>query len=105
MGVLVSVKTRPESRARALELLQAGPPFDPSATCITQHDVFLLDDQVLFLCETDERLETEESPMDAWRWAESWRDLVVEVENADHVYSWTRPTAAEPVSSRLGLGF
>ena len=53
--VLVSVKTKPEARERVAELLKEGPPFDPYSTSITRHDVFVLDDQVLFLFETDDR--------------------------------------------------
>jgi hypothetical protein len=104
--VLVSVKTKPEHRERVAELLKQGPPFDPFATSITRHDVFVLDDQVLFLFETDDCVEGEESLADAWRWAESWRDLVVEVRDADQVFSWTRPDSPEiPVPPHLGLGY
>jgi hypothetical protein len=105
MDVLVSIKTKPECRGRVAELLKDGPPFDPFTTSITRHDVFVLDDQVLFLFETDDRLEAEDSPMDAWRWAEPWRDLVLEVRSAELVFSWSRPKSLEHVASRLGLGY
>ena len=103
--VLVSVKTRPEAREQVEELLKNGPPFDPFATSITRHDVFVLDDQVLFLFETDDQLEGEDSLEDAWRWAETWRDLVVEVRDAEEIYSWTPPASGGPVVWGAGLGF
>jgi hypothetical protein len=104
--VLVSVKTKPEARERVVELLKQGPPFDPFATPITRHDVFVLDDQVLFLFETDDRLESEDSLSDGWRWAESWRDLVLEVRDAEQVFSWTRPDRSGVSGpARLGLGY
>jgi hypothetical protein len=100
--VLISIKTKPECRERVAELLKEGPPFDPIPTPITRHDVFVLDDEVLFLFETDDRLEAEDSLLDAWRWAESWRDLAVGVRSAEQVFSWIRPAASEPVASHLG---
>jgi hypothetical protein len=103
--VLVSVKTKPEARDRVAELLRNGPPFDPQSTSITRHDVYVLDDQVLFLFETDDRPEGDESLADAWRWAESWRDLVVEVRDAEQIFSWTRPETLGPAESALGLGY
>ena len=103
--VLVSVRTKPEARERVAELLKDGPPFDPSSTSITRHDVFVLDDQVLFLFETDDRLEGNESLADAWRWAETWRDLVVEVRDAEQIFSWTRPESLGSAESALGLGY
>jgi hypothetical protein len=72
---------------------------------ITGHDVFVLDDQVLFLFETDDRLEGEDSLSDGWRWAESWRDLVLEVRDTEQVFSWTRPDSSVPVPAHLGLGY
>jgi hypothetical protein len=104
--VLVSVRTEPGSRERVAELLKEGPPFDPFATSITRHDVFVLDDQVLFLFETDDRLEGADSFADAWRWAEPWRDLVLEARDAEQVFSWTRPDGAGARSpAHLGLGY
>jgi hypothetical protein len=104
--VLVSVKTKPECRERVAELLKQGPPFDPFATSITRHDVFQLDDQVLFLFETEDGLEGNDSLSEAWRWAESWRDLVVEVRDAEQVFSWTRPEKSDvPGPSHPGLGY
>ena len=104
--VLVSVKTKPEHWERVAELLKEGPPFDPFATSITRHDVFLLDDQVLFLFETDDHLEGGDSLADAWRWAESWRELASEVRDAEQVFSGTRPAGSDvPVPAHLGLGY
>jgi hypothetical protein len=104
--VLVSVRTKPGSRERVAKLLKEGPPFDPLATSITRHDVFVLDDQVLFLFEADDRLEGDDSLADAWQWSESWRDLVLEVRDAEQLFSWTRPESIDvPTPSHLGLGY
>ena len=104
--VLVSVKTKPEARKRVAELLEEGPPFDPFPTPITRHDVFVLDDQVLFLFESDDRLDREDSLADGWQWAESWRDLVSEMRDAEQVFSWTRPDdSGVRLPAHLGLGY
>lgn len=104
--ILVAMKLRPGCREQALELLRGGPPFDPAGTGLALHEVFLLEDEALFLFATHagEDLERLVEP-DFWRSAAAWRELVSGgVRLAEPVYSWHREDAGAHHVGHLGLG-
>jgi hypothetical protein len=103
--LLISVRTKPEARGRLAELLREGTPFDPFATSVTRHDVFVLDNQVLFSFEVDDGVESDDAFAGAWRWAEAWSEVVVEVRNAEWVFTWARPASPARSVSGVGLGY
>jgi hypothetical protein len=47
----VIAKLKPESEARAVELIEQGPPFSPREIGFTRHSVYLAGDEVVFLFE------------------------------------------------------
>lgn len=90
---LVTVPLRNGSAARARELVAHGPPFDPAAVGLTRHEVFVSNDQALFLLEgphieaTVERLLHDFA---VWRRAVTWRScLAGRPTLARPAYSWT----------------
>jgi hypothetical protein len=101
--LLVSIRLRPGVREAALELLRAGPPFALTGTAIAGHDVFIVDDEVLFLFETDEHGDPGEQATQLADAAMAWRDLVLDIRVADRVYSWARAMVASPTHVGLGL--
>jgi hypothetical protein len=101
--LLVSVRLRPGMRKAALELLRAGPPFELADTAIVGHDVFVVDDEVLFLFETDEHGAQREEATRLWDAVTAWRDLVLEIRVAERVYRWGRTEAVPPTHPGLGL--
>ena len=89
--LLFTVELKPGSREAALELLRAGPPFDPEETALTAHDAFLLDDQAVFFFETDDLEALAEQVRGFWESGAAWRELMTgNVRVAEHVYTWTR---------------
>ena len=104
--ILVALKLRPGSRERAHELLRAGPPFDPSRSALALLDVFLLEDEALFLFQTDGADDLVELVKpNFWQAAAGWRELMSGgVSLAEHVYSWARqPRASRELHPGLGL--
>jgi len=105
--ILVALELKPGCRDAAQQLLRAGPPFDPSGTALRLHDVFLLEDEALFLFDTDDRddLERLAEPR-FWQAAAAWAELMAgRVRLADHAYSWTRDDTSPKEESHPGLGF
>jgi len=104
--LLVVAPLKPGARQAARELLRSGPPFSLDETPLLLHDVFLLDDQALFLFGSVDGAEMEEPPMpDLWAATGEWRELIAgEVRLAERAYSWSRGehAAREP---HVGLGF
>jgi hypothetical protein len=101
--LLVSIRLRPGMREATLELLRAGPPFELADTAIVGHDVFLVDDEVLFLFETDEHGAQGEGATRLWDAVAAWRDLVLEIRVAERAYHWGRNGAVPPAHVGLGL--
>lgn len=50
----VVVRLKPDSEARAAELLEAGPPFDPEAVGLERHAVYLSHSELVFVFEGPE---------------------------------------------------
>jgi hypothetical protein len=91
---------------RVRELTAGGPPFDPSRTPLTRHQLLLTDEEAIFVFETaDERgLDALLAEIDLGAAASAWRDLIAGPPRlAEIAYSWERP---EPtLAPVVGLGF
>jgi hypothetical protein len=85
------VPLRPGAKAEAEALLGKGPPFDPQALGLESHEVYVTDDEVVFVFEGVpasfvERLAADESIWDA---ADAWRPLIEgHIRYADQAYVW-----------------
>jgi len=89
------------AREKAAELLRGGPPFDPEEVGLERHQVFVTEDEVVFLFEADdldaaERLIANET---FWRAAAAWRSLIAGPPRwAEDAYSWVRPSLLDDVT-------
>jgi hypothetical protein len=98
---VVVVPLREGANVQAAELLRGGPPFDPATVGLERHQVFLTDDEAVFVFEaasrdTAERLVSEET---FWSAVSAWKELVAGPPRlADNAYSWARPLALDDVS-------
>jgi hypothetical protein len=104
--ILLAVKLKPGTHDKVHELVRRGPPFDPGETALTLHEVFLLDDEALFLFETgaDTAIEHLVEP-DFWRATGAWAELVAVARLAERVYSWLREDDRPTASGIRGPGF
>ena len=88
----IVVPLKPGSRAEAESLLRGGPPFDPSRLGLAQHEVYLSDDEAIFVFQGlgsvfTERLAEDDS---FWNAATAWRPLIRgRARFADSAYSWS----------------
>ncbi|MGZ4388006.1 MAG: hypothetical protein ACXVZL_01330 [Gaiellaceae bacterium] len=94
--VLVA-RLRPEGLAKAQEILEAGPPFDPARVGMTRHLAFLSAGEVVFLFEGPEVEWTVDDlichPIVAAA-LEPWKALAVGPPRiAQELYSWEREPA------------
>lgn len=106
--VLLAVELKPGCLDAARDLLRQGPPFDPTRTALSFHDVFFLDDEAIFVFETDGSDDHLEQLLDfgAWDAIAKWRDLSTgKVRLAEHAYSWVRSDSVVRAAGPLGLGF
>jgi hypothetical protein len=104
--VLVRARLKPGCGEDARRLLEAGPPFDPSSTALVLHEAFVLDDEVLFLFETDgdSGLLSLARP-DFWAAAGAWSELIVgTIRLVEPVYAWARESHAAFADVHPGLG-
>jgi len=98
---VVVLPLREGANARAAELLRGGPPFDPETVGLERHQVFLTENEAVFVFEADsrdaaERLAGEES---FWSAVAAWKELVAGPPRlADDAYSWARPQSPDDVS-------
>jgi hypothetical protein len=91
---------------RVRELAAQGPPFDPSATALTRHQLLLTPVEAIFIFEAaDERgLESLLGEVDVWAAASAWHELIAGPPRlAEVAYSWERPSPV-PLAA-AGLGF
>ena len=103
--LLVSVGLLPGSHEAVRALLEAGPPFDPSGTALAAHDVFLLENEAVFLFETDDREALAVQALRIRESATAWRAVMGgEIRLAEHAYSWTRSESSAPTEVHIGLG-
>jgi hypothetical protein len=92
--LVVIVPLKEGTRARARELLDAGPPFDLAGTALDRHDVFLTDREVVFLFETHgeaARIELAADDPELWKAGAAWREcLAGRPRHAEAAFSWER---------------
>jgi hypothetical protein len=90
----IVVPIRPEKTDSVRELIAQGPPFDPAATTLERHEVYLTDREVIFVFEgPDVQTLARELVRSAaaWRAAAAWRDCIAgRPVTAERAYSWTR---------------
>jgi hypothetical protein len=100
LNLVVVLPIKPGARDRVRHLLRHGPPFDPAETGLERHQVYVSDDEAVFLFEADaresvERLADDES---LWAAARGWAELVAGPPRlAEGAYSWARPPRGEAV--------
>ena len=88
----IVVPLRPGSRTEVEALLRNGPPFEPERLGLVRHEVYVSDDEVIFVFQGlpsvfAERLAEDDS---FWNAATAWRPLVRgRARLADSAYSWT----------------
>jgi len=88
----IVVPLKPGSKTAAEALLRNGPPFDPSRLGLVQHEVYLSDEEAIFVFQGlpsvfAERLAEDES---FWNAATAWRPLMGgRARYADSAYSWS----------------
>lgn len=90
---LVIVPLQPGCAGRAAELLTNGPPFDPEALGLDRHEVYVTDEEAVFVFETVSQATFERLVSDAslWAAAAAWNDLIAAPPRlAVDAYSWTR---------------
>ena len=92
--LVVVVPLKDGARARARELLDAGPPFDLEGTALDRHDVFLTEREVVFFFEAPgeaARLELPADDPELWKAAAAWRGcLAGRPRKAEVAFSWER---------------
>ena len=83
--------------ARAQELLRDGPPFELETTHLERHEVFLTDDEAVFVFETTGEapaLELEAGNPRLRRAAAAWREVMADrPRKAETAFSWERPAS------------
>jgi hypothetical protein len=97
----IVARLKPGAESRAAELIEKGPPFDPSEGGLDRHAVYLSAGEVVFVFEGREvEWIVEELVDDPFRWLaadalEAWRPLVEgEPRIARLAYIWTRESVA-----------
>jgi hypothetical protein len=93
----VIVPLTPGTREQARQLIEHGPPFDPKTLGVRRHEVFLSDNEAVFVFESPvdalEELLAEPRTLTA---AAAWRDCVGGLARiADEAYSWESPPQVE----------
>lgn len=78
----------------AKQLIESGPPFDPTETPLVCHEVFLSDTEVVFVFEgpdVGEAVAQLAADPSVWRAAGAWADLLAgKPRIADESYRWSR---------------
>lgn len=85
------VPLKPGARAAAEKLLAGGPPFDPEQLGLDQHEVFLTENEAVFVFEGVPAALLERSADDEFIWAAAaaWKPLIDgRVRFAERAYAW-----------------
>ena len=88
----IVIPLRPGSRPKAEALLRSGPPFDSSRVGLVRHEVFVSEDEVIFVFHGlpsvfAQRLAEDDS---FWNAVAAWRPLVRgRARFAEAAYSWS----------------
>ena len=95
----IVARLKPGAEPRAAELIAAGAPFDPVATGLRRHTVFLSAEDVVFVFEGDEVEWTVDGLIDEpFQWDllaafEEWKPLIEGHPRIARVaYSWAEPS-------------
>jgi hypothetical protein len=91
----------PGAAGQVAELLRQGPPFDPDEIGLGRHQVFLTENEAIFLFEADSADAADRllSSAGVWAAAEAWKELVAGPPRlAADAYSWVRAPSSEYVS-------
>jgi hypothetical protein len=89
--LVLVVPLKPGAKSEAASLLAKGPPVDPAGLGLENHEVFLTDDEVLFVFEgvLDVLLSRSAESETIWKAAEAWEPLVEgTIRFAERVYAW-----------------
>jgi hypothetical protein len=102
-GLALVVPLKPGSQDAVRELVAQGPPFDPEQLPgLEHHEVFLSDDQVVFVFQSSAGVDAfapQLADPDLMQAALAWREHVAGPPHiAQSVYSWTRSEEPEDVS-------
>lgn len=85
------VPLKPGAKSRAESLLTEGPPFDPATVGLQDHEVFLTDEEAVFVFEgvPSALLNRAADDETVWAAAEAWEPLVDgSIRFAERLYSW-----------------
>lgn len=92
--VVVVAPLKEGARETARLLIEEGPPFDPGATSLVRHHVYLTDREVVFAFEGPEARATVERLVGdpgVWKAATAWRDcLAGRPRIAEETFAWAR---------------
>ena len=91
----------PGAAEQVAELLRHGPPFDPDEIGLGRHQVFLTENEAIFLFEADSADAADRllSSAAVWAAAAAWKDLVAGPPRlAADAYSWVRASSSEYLS-------
>jgi hypothetical protein len=92
--IAVVVPLRPGARERAVELIEAGPPFPVGDSPLDEHCVYLTDYEALFVFEGPHAREVIEQLIGeagVWEAATAWRALLDgRPRIADTLFEWRR---------------
>lgn len=104
----VVLPLRPGTRAQALALVAAGPPFAPAAAGLCRHDVFVGDGSAVFVfvfaAPASAALERVVGAAEALVAAAGWHELAAgPPEVAEAAFSWAADPEPRPLE-RIGLG-
>jgi len=98
---VVVVPLREGTGPQAVELLRKGPPFDPETVGLERHQVFLTEQEAIFVFEADARDAAERLVGGGvfWSAVTAWDEIVAGPPRlADDLYSWVRPYVFDDVS-------
>ena len=93
----VVVPLHQEKRREAERLLVKGPPFDPERAGLERHEVFLSDEEAIFVFEAASAVSLQELLSDArvWIGAAGWHELVAGAPRiAKAFYAWETASPA-----------
>jgi hypothetical protein len=92
--VAVVVPLRPAAHERAVELIEAGPPFPVADSPLDEHCVYLTEHEALFVFEGPQAREVIEELIgeaNVWEAATAWRELLDgKPRVAEALFEWRR---------------
>ena len=99
---VVTARLEPGATATVREILREGPPFEPADTALVRHEVFLGDDELVFLFEGEHAEEEAkrllENPDVLGRAGRIGAHLAEPPRLPEEVFSWERPPDLDGVT-------